>query len=189
MEPAVRHPPLHTVDDFLTWVEVQRERYEFVRGRLVMMAGGSEVQNDIQVNLLAALKTRLRGTGCKPNGPDLLVRIDERTGRFPDASITCGREGGSQVTAPIVVFEILSSSTESEDRGPKRRDYQSLPTLRQYVLLAQDAVRAELFTRTGRGWLFHELEGLDAELPLEGFGVSVPLAEIYDGVELPSAAA
>src|SRR5690349_12488527 len=101
MEPALRHPLPRDVAAFLAWAEVQRERYEFVRGRLVLTAGGSEAQNDIQVNLLSALKARLRGGPCEPNGPDLLVRIDERTGRFPDASVTCGREGRNYVTSPV----------------------------------------------------------------------------------------
>ena len=80
-EPATPQPVLADVDDFLAWVQGRRERYEFVGGRLVMMAGGSEDHNDIQVNLLAAFKRRLRGGPCKPNGSDLLVRIDERIGQ------------------------------------------------------------------------------------------------------------
>ena len=181
---ATPQPVLADVDDFLAWVQGQRERYEFVGGRLVMMAGGSEDHNDIQVNLLAALKRRLRDGGCKPNGSDLLIRIDERTGRFPDASVTCGREGRNYVTAPVAVFEILSPATELLDRTDKRRDYQRLASLRHYVLIAQDAPRIEAYTRTGRGWRFEELEGLDAALALEAFGIEVPLAEIYDGLSL-----
>jgi Uma2 family endonuclease len=187
VEPAAHYPTLRGIDDFLAWVEPQRERYEFVRGRLTMMAGGSEVQNDIQVNLLTALKARLRGTGCKPNGSDLMVRIDDRTGRFPDATVTCGREGGHLIRAPVAVFEILSPGTEAEDRGPKRREYQGLPSVQHFVMLAQDAPRAELFTRSERGWLFQELEGLGAELPLDALGITLPLAELYDGIPLPTA--
>ena len=89
---ATPQPMLAGVDDFVAWVQGQRERYEFVGGRLVMMAGGSEDHNDIQVNLLTSLKRRLRGGPCEPNGSDLLVRIDDRTGRFPDVSVTSGRE-------------------------------------------------------------------------------------------------
>ena len=64
---ASAQPVLHTVDDFLAWVERQNERYEFVHGRLVLMAGGSSAHDDIQVNLLAALRARLHGTPCRPN--------------------------------------------------------------------------------------------------------------------------
>jgi Uma2 family endonuclease len=185
-EAAAPQPVLADVGDFLAWVQGQRERYEFVGGRLVMMAGGSEDHNDIQVNLLATLKRRLRGGPCKPNGSALLVRIDERTGRFPDASITCGREGGSYVTAPVALFEILSPATELLDRTDKRREYQRLTSLRHYVLIAQEAPRIEAYTRGRRGWRFEEVEGLDAALPLAAFGIELPLSEIYDGLSFPA---
>ena len=188
MEPAVRHPPLQSVEDFLAWVEVQRERYEFVQGRLVMMAGGSTVHNDIQVNLLGALSRRLRGGPCRPNGPDLLVRTGARTGRFPDASVSCGQRGRNFLADPVAVFEILSPSSEAEDRGPKRREYQALPSVQHYVLVAQDAPRAEVLTRTEQGWLLQDVEGLDVVLPLPALGIVLSLAELYEGVELPSAA-
>jgi Uma2 family endonuclease len=184
---ATRAPVLRNVDDFLAWVEGQGERYELVGGRLVLMAGGSEAHSDIQVNLLTALKQRLAGGPCKPNGSDLLVRIDERTGRFPDASVTCRREGGNFITEPVAVFEILSPATELIDRSDKRRDYQRLASLRHYVLIAQDAPRVEAYTRTGRGWRFEELEGLEAELALDALGLALPLAELYDGLAFPPA--
>lgn len=183
---ATPQPTLVDVDDFLAWVQDQRERYEFVRGRLVMMAGGSEDHNDIQINLLTALKRRLQGGPCKPNGSDLLVRIDDRTGRFPDASVTCGREGKHYVTAPVAIFEILSPATELADRADKRRDYQRLGSLRHYVLVAQDVPRVELYSRTSDGWRFEEIEGQSAVIPLDALEATVPLAEIYDGLSFPA---
>lgn len=183
---ATPQPLLADVEDFLAWVEGRRERYEFVGGRLVMMAGGSEDHNDIQVNLLAALKQRLRGGPCKPNGSDLLVRIDERTGRFPDASVTCGREGANAVTQPVAVFEILSPKTELVDRTDKRRDYQRLASLCHYVLIAQDVPRVEIYSRGEGSWRFDELDGLDSAAPLEALGIELPLAEIYEGLWLPA---
>jgi Uma2 family endonuclease len=180
-------PLLRDVDDFLDWVEGQRQRYELVAGRVVLMAGGSEAHNDIQVNLLAALKRRLAGGPCKPNGSDLLVRSDARTGRFPNASVTCGREGRNFITEPVAIFEILSPATELLDRTEKRRDYQRLPSLRHYVLIAQDAPRVEAYTRVEGGWRFAEIEGLAAELGLETLGdVVLPLAELYDGLSFPT---
>lgn len=181
---ATPQPLLADVDDFLAWVEGERERYEFVSGRLTLLAGGSEVHNDIQINLLTLLRQRLRGGPCKPNGSDLLVRIDDRTGRFPDASVTCGREGGHHITAPVAIFEILSPATELLDRTDKRRDYQRLTSLRHYVLIAQDAPRAEVYTRTERGWRFEELEGFDTAISLEALEITLSLAEIYDGLAL-----
>lgn len=183
---ASSHPLLKTVEDFLVWVEPQPERYEFVAGRLVLMAGGSEQHNDIRVNLLTALRGRLRGAPCTPNGSDLLIRIDDRTGRFPDASVSCGRAGGNAITDPVALFEILSPGTELMDRTDKRRDYQRLPSLRHYVLIAQDAARVEIYTRSGVDWRFEEIMDPAGAVALVALGIDLPLAEIYEGVPLES---
>lgn len=185
--PATQHPVLDDVDDFLAWVQGARERYEFVGGRIVLMAGGNETHNDIQVNLLTALKHRLRGGPCKPNGRDLLIRIDDRTGRFPDASVTCGREGGHVVTKPVAVFEILSPATELADRTTKRRDYQRIDDLQHYVLVSQDAARVEIYSRRGDVWQFREIAGHDAAVELSALGIELTIAEIYDGVSFEPA--
>ena len=192
-EHAQETPPLADVDDFVAWLAGHTGRYEFLDGRIVAMAGGSELHNDIQVNLLAALKRKLRGSPCKPNGPDLLVRTDAagRRGRFPDASVTCGRESGRYVTRPVVVFEILSPETELVDRTEKRREYQSIPSLAHYVLIGQEARRLEVYSRDGAGWRFREIDEDAEPLRLDPPGVELTLAELYEGLEelVPAAAA
>jgi Uma2 family endonuclease len=188
---AENAPALDTIDDFLAWLPTQHGRYEFVDGRIVAMAGGSERHNDIQVNLLLAVGTRLRGGPCKVNGPDLLVRTDRpgRRGRFPDASVSCGREGGGYITRPVVIFEVLSEETELADRRDKRREYHSIPSLAHYVLVTQDVPRVEVYSRKDGRWLFAEIEGSEATLPLDPPGIELPLSEIYAGLELPGAGA
>jgi Uma2 family endonuclease len=181
---ASAHPPPATFDDFLAWVERQDERYEFVRGRLVLMPGGSTAHNDIQVNLLSTLRTRLRGSPCRPNGPDLLVKVDDWTGCSPDASVSCGERGRNFLADPVVLFEILSDSTEARGRGERRREYQRLPSLAHHVLIDQEVARVEVYSRAGDRWLFQEIEGLAASFHLDAIGIDLPLAELYEGVAL-----
>jgi hypothetical protein len=66
----------------------------------------------------------------------------------------------------------------------KRRDYQRLPSLRLYVLIAQDVPRVEIYSRSDAGWRFQEVEGSDAILDLDTLGIALPLAEVDDGVPL-----
>jgi len=158
-----------------------------VDGRIVAMAGGGARHNDIQVNLVAALRPRLRGGPCKVSGPDRLVRTDRvgRKGRFPDVSIACTREDRPILTSLLALFEILSPDTEITDRSEKLREYQAMPSVMHYVLVAQDAMRVEIYSRGAARWRYAELDG-DAAVPgLDPPAVSVPLAEIYEGVELP----
>jgi Uma2 family endonuclease len=184
-EAAAEAPLLREIDDFLDWLPSQHGRFEFVDGRVVAMAGGSERHTDIQVNLTLAVGTRLRGGPCKVNGPDLLIKTDGpgRRGRFPDASISCGREDGRHITKPVVIFEVLSDETELVDRSDKRREYQAIPSLAHYVLVSQDVPRVEVYSRRDDRWIFSELEGIDEILSLDPPGVTFPLAEIYAGLE------
>jgi Uma2 family endonuclease len=184
-EHAQEAPPLADLDNFVAWLAGHTGRYEFLDGRIVAMAGGGELHNDIQVNLLAALKRKLRGGPCKPNGSDLLVRTDPagRVGRFPDASVTCGRESGRYVTRPVVVFEILSPETELVDRTEKRREHQSIPSLAHYVLIGQEERRLEVYSRDGAGWRFREIDRDAEPLCLDPPGVELTLAELYEGLE------
>lgn len=186
--PGPTEPPgFADVAEFLAWAERQPERWELVDGRPCRPGRASVAHNDLQVGLAAALVTRLRGGPCRANGSGLAIRIDARTARFPDASVTCGPRGPNFADDAVAVLEILSPSTEAEDRGRKRRHYQRPPGLRHYVLLAQDAPRAELLSRTPAGWLLTEVEGLDALLRLEAIDLTLPLAELYAGVELAAA--
>ena len=118
----------------------------------------------------------------------------DRTGlyTYPDFLIVCGEvetaEGDPDtITNPRVIVEVLSPSTERYDRGAKFRNYQQVPSLTEYVLVAQDEAVVERFTRQADGsWALVSFVGLEAVLELRSVAVRVPLADIYAGVEFPA---
>jgi Uma2 family endonuclease len=81
----------------------------------------------------------------------------------------------------VVVFEVLSPSTARDDRIVKARAYQATPSVQRYVMLEQDGVSATVYARSGETWT-HEILIADSILSLPEIGVSLPLAELYDGV-------
>ncbi len=182
---AERAPILRDVDDFLAWAENRPERWQFVEGRLVMMAGASDPHDFLTVNTIALLRERLRGKPCRPHGPDRGVRIGRRNFYLPDASVSCRRADGTFPSEPVLVVEVLSAGTERDDRGVKWRNYQTLPSLRHYLLLSQEEPVAELFSRGERGWTYTRHEGLDAAVPLEALGIELPLADLYADIVFP----
>ncbi|MBV9774968.1 MAG: Uma2 family endonuclease, partial [Gemmatimonadetes bacterium] len=79
--------------------------------------------------------------------------------------------------------EVLSPSTEGDDRGRKWEQYRRLASLRDYLLVAQDEPRIERYTRQAEGlWLFSETSGLDEELRLESIGCTLALRDVYERV-------
>jgi Uma2 family endonuclease len=186
----------YTVEEYFDLLEKLDGKYEYHEGRLVdwrMMAGATEPHVLIATNFLIAAGSRLRNTPCRVYGSDLLVRIAHKVKhRFPDVSIVCGEtkfdpaDGGRRltVTNPTVLIEVLSESSERDDRGAKFAEYREIASLREYVLLSQTKPMAEVFRRNDDGtWgIFRVIEGLEAELELVSAKVKVLLREIYADV-------
>ena len=186
---------LMTGDEFLTWCLDQEGKWELVNGHPVeidvdpasMMAGAAESHDRIVTNLIIALGARLRGGPCWPKTADQAARIPAGNIRRPDVTVDCGPRAPRSLesTAPSVFFEVLSASTRTFDQIKKPEEYKTVPTLKHFVLLDPNAPRVSIWTRVDGGWSNAEVEGLEFEIALDGVGVSLPLAEIYDGVELP----
>lgn len=87
---------------------------------------------------------------------------------------------------PVLIVEVYSPLTEALDRGTKWAHYRTIPSLREYVLIAQDEMNVERFVRHGEDWLYSTLSGPDGVLSLASIGCEVPIREIYDDVDLPS---
>jgi Uma2 family endonuclease len=91
---------------------------------------------------------------------------------------------GGALTNPHTLFEVLSPTTESYNRGRKFEFYRSLPSLQEYILVAQDRPSVDRFVRQENGqWLLFDYHGLDAIIPLFDLGCELRLADIYEGVE------
>jgi len=173
-----------SVAEFLAWEREQPERYEYAGGVVTMMTGASLVHVTITMNIAFALRQSLRGSGCRPFTNDAKV-LTGGSVRYPDITVTCTPFGGKDdiVPDPIVVIEVISPSTEREDRGHKKFDYFSTPSIQQYAIIEQDARRVDLYTRSGDRWTDEIVEG-DATLKLSSIGVEITLDAIYEDTEL-----
>lgn len=179
------------VAEFLAWEERQELKWEFDGFQPVAMTGGTFAHTRIQGNLITALNNRLRGRPCRPCGPDMKVETGGKY-RYPDALVTCSPMPPDATVAadPVVIFEVLSKSTSRDDRTVKLMEYQSLPSVRRYVMLEQDQAPATVITRTGTstGWSLQSLRA-DAVLAMPEIGVELPVAELYADVEFAPDAA
>ena len=167
------------------------QKYEYHNGEVFAMSGASGIHVWIASNISHAIGTPARSKGCWDFGSDLRVAIPN-SGRYlhPDYSIVCGKltpeqPGRQAFTNLKVIFEILSPSTESYDRGAKFELYSRIPSLEEYVLIAQDQYAIDKFRRqeNSSSWTLTRYRGADAILELESLEIAVPLAEIYHGVD------
>ena len=179
-----------TVERFLAWEERQELRYEFTGVRPSAKTGDAFAHDAIQINLVTALSNRLLGKPCRVHGCNLKIRVGDSI-RYPDAFVSCApvRRDSTVLHEPVVVFEALSQSTARTDRMVKNREYAATASVRRYVMLEQEAVAATVFERTEIGdWIGHILSA-DAVLRMPEIGIELPLAEIYQGIDLTDAEA
>ena len=175
------------LDQFLAWEERQELKHEFDGVRTIAMSGGTDAHSAIQIGLALTLGNRLRGTSCRLRSSDLKIRTATSI-RYADALVVCSPRppNATYVDDPVVIFEILSKSSVKEDYGPKLSEYQSIPSLQRYVILQQTHRAAMIFARAGDGWDYEFTFGDAAVLAMPEIGISVPLAEIYEGITLES---
>jgi len=172
-----------SVEDFLAWEEKQELRYEFDGVAAEAMTGGTTAHARIQINLTTALHNRLHGGPCFVVGSELKVRTQTSI-RYPDAAVICApaEAAATWTREPTILFEILSPSTARKDLGVKNAEYQTLPSLRRYVALHQDAAAAEVFFRDEEGEFAHEFVAAGGVLRMPEIGVEIPLGLCYEGL-------
>lgn len=156
MEATLRLPRRTSYAEYLEVERGSAHRHEFLDGVVVAMAGGSDEHNAIAGRLAMLLGVRL-GAGSRYFTPDQRFWIAARTrSRYSDGSVICGKpehppHDGQASTNPVIIVEVLSPSTEGTDDGDKRQDFQSLPTLRAYVLVHQDERCVRVYRRSDAG--------------------------------------
>jgi Uma2 family endonuclease len=167
---------------FIAWEVRRKARYELIDGEVRMMAGGSRAHDVVAGNILAALHLALRGQGCDVHGSNLKIVSPVGMVTYPDVFVRCGplADEALECADPVVIFEILSPSTRSEDLVRKRWGYQAIPTLAHLVYVDAARVRIEIATRVPDGrWWSTFVERLDETLRLAAVGAALPVQEIY----------
>jgi len=163
-------------------------RHEFINGEVFAMAGGTPEHSALAASIIRELGMMLRGKPCRVYTSDLRIRIvGTNMSTYPDASVVCGKPetapgDPNAVVNPTLLVEVLSESTEAYDRGAKAAHYRHIESLKEYVFVAQDEPRLEVYRRTERGgWeLFEARSG--ERLGIESIGVRLSVDAVYEGL-------
>ena len=157
---------------------------ELDNGFIRMMAGGSEAHARISGNILVALRTRLRGSGCRSYNSDFAIRTHGQSVRYPDVAVFCGRDWRAEASAqafddPVVIVEVLSPSTRRQDNGVKLDEYRAIKSARTIVLIDPIREQLRILQRTSAsGWSDDSYEE-PTDLILPALDVIIPHDEIF----------
>jgi len=182
----------YTFEEYCLLEENSVEKHEFHNGKLVQMSGGTLEHSLIKVSIV-----KLLASYTEEVYPDYYV-FDSDTkvyipsanrGVYPDASLVMGTPTfpkiNHAITNPTIVVEVLSKATAAYDRGDKFDLYCTLPSFKEYIIIAADKPKIEVFYRedlTSNLWKITKVEGLDQSIQINSIDYQLSLKEVYKKV-------
>ena len=179
---------LASIEEYLEGEQHGDTKHEYLAGQVVAMVGATRTHALIAGSLHAALLPAARRKGCQLFMADMKVRIDhadESYFYYPDVVLSCATADKHPLytALPCLIVEVLSPSTERIDTREKLFAYRLLPSLREYLLLRQDRVQADLYQLGDEGrWQHQVLNQPDDVLALRCLDAAVSLRDVYADV-------
>jgi Uma2 family endonuclease len=178
-----------SAEEYLAMERQSEVKHEYLNGEVFAMTGASLKHNRLVRNLAGILYNQLRGRPCEVLVADQRLQV-MATGlyTYPDVVVVCGEPQLADahldtLMNPTLIVEVLSPSTEAIDRGRKFAHYRTIESLAEVVLVSQERVQVERFSRQPEGgWLLFEASRLEDLVPLPSIACELPLGDIYEGV-------
>jgi Uma2 family endonuclease len=176
-------------EQFLEWQLTQALRYELVDGQPQAMTGARFGHDRVLGNAFAVIRRALRDADspCDTFTADIAVRVPSGNLRRPDVAVYCPPydEDAMVSDRPRLVVEVLSETTETTDQTVKLEEYKLISALDHIILVAPRVVDAVVWSRQDDGsWDFHHFGSLEDIIELPRIGISIPMTELYERVEL-----
>jgi Uma2 family endonuclease len=177
-------PDFISEQEYLEDEKVRDVKHEYFNGEIFAMSGASKNHERLTLNVSSEFRQHLKGSPCEALSSNIKVRIDKGKKYFyPDVIVSCDKDETDNyyVESPRIIVEVLSNSTRKFDKDLKRKIYQTIPTLEEYVLIEQDHVEIEV-SRKATNWqpVFYFLGD---DVTFESIGLTLPVLELYQRVE------
>jgi Uma2 family endonuclease len=181
----------YTFLDYLALEASSNVKHEFLDGQIYGMAGGTPEHAALKAAITGLLFAQIRSGPCRAHDADLRVRVlDTGLATYPDVTVVCGPsardpEDENAVTNPTLIVEVSSKSTEEYDRGDKFEHYKKIPSLAQYVIVAHNERRIDVWTRGPDGGWTRAVALSGDRANLGSVGAELDVAEVYGSAEEP----
>ncbi len=177
------------------YVKIEQEtgiRYEYHDGEIFAMAGGSLNHGLICGNVFGELRNSLRKkeSPCKVLNTEIKLHIQKKNCfLYPDAMVICEDMDpldfeANAISHPVVIIEVLSKSTANYDRGEKFFLYGLIETLKEYILIDQEKMQVEIFSRREDLWKITKFTESDRVVPISALGIEIPIEELYRDTQI-----
>ena len=182
-----------TVEEYLAFEQQSPTRYEYVDGSIYAMTGASKNHARLSGNIASRLHAFLEGKSCESYQTEVKVKASATRYYYPDVAVTCEAaaedpEDPYLIVQPILLVEVLSPSTQRTDKVEKFNTYLQIPGLLEYVIVAQEEMKVEIYRhrKAGDPWQGEVFTELTEQITFESIGLSLTLADIYRRVTFPA---
>ncbi len=187
------HPKrFFTPREYLALEKDAQYRSEYVNGEIFTMTGATKPHINIVTNLTGSLFNLLKDKDCEVYANQMRVRTPDTTFyTYPNIAVVCGDpvledQASATLVNPCLIIEVLSPSTEAYDRTKKFAAYRSIPSLKEYVMVAQSECRVTTYSRHDDGeWRFAEFTNMTDIVNFASIDCALPLEQIYWRVQFP----
>lgn len=181
--------PFITQEEYLKIERASEYRHEYYDGEMFAMSGATRAHNVIALNISRRLLEQFEDRECEAYMADMRVKVDRKgLYTYPDVVAACDSpefedEEFDTLINPRVIIEVLSKSTEDYDRGTKFEMYRRIPSLQDYVLVAQDRMHVEHFQRQSDGrWILEDFNESEGTVTFESIACRLRVGDIYTKV-------
>lgn len=183
LNPKIDPIPTMSREAYLEMEECSPVKHEYKAGQIYAMTGTSDIHNFICLNLASLLHNHLKGTPCRVFMADVKAMLDQSDAfYYPDVMVSCEKAGNAYFRQhPSLIIEVLAASTTKFDAGDKRRDYQALPSLQEYVLVSQELLDVRVWRRGEEGWTA-TIYTDGSVIPFNSVDLQIPIEQIYEDV-------
>jgi Uma2 family endonuclease len=173
-------------EEYLRWENAQTEKHEYFRGEVFAMVGATRRHVTVAMNLSGIFLQHLKGSGCRAYMSDIKVRVAGANAYFyPGLVVTCDKSDHAAdafLSAPVLIVEVLSPSTEAYDRGEKFAAYRLVPSLKEYVLADPDTRRIEIYRLDDKGRWYLSEPDTSGDFQLESIALNVSSNDVFENV-------
>lgn len=179
-----------THEEYFELLAASDVKLEYHSGEIVAMAGAKPTHNQVSANLIFQLKLCLRKSNCHVLTSDQLIAVPEcNKFVFPDVVVVCkkpvftkNKQGLDALTNPEVIIEVLSDSTETNDRNEKFDCYKTIESFREYVLVSTKKAKVEVFKKINETeWLMSTYYDENDEVKIKD--CKILLKDVYEQTE------
>ncbi len=182
----------YTPEEYLELEATADYKSEYIEGQIIAMAGASINHNRISLNLSSGLNFAFRDKNYEVFMNDMRLWIPQRLiYTYPDVMIIADEPEFfnnrlDTITNPQIIIEVLSNSTKGYDREYKFEAYRTIPAFQEYLLIDQNRIYVEQFSKTGKKrWNLCEYDEEDENISFETLPFEISLQDLYNKVKFP----